>query len=149
MRESFGIHGVPDRFVETHLVAREWWREDETRLLPGETGVATVFVVEYADGCRYFGYTGDGVAGRVASLISDVGGWGANAFVREQAGGGPYLVRCVASNLDEWQARKLRDLMVTEAPGEWAFSSGTTLESAGCWLSVNIAEKEVCLVQSK
>ena len=149
MAETFGIEGVPDRFVDAFMTARHWWGEDDSRLLPGEEGGSTVFVVDFTDGCRYCGYTGDGVAGRVASLISDVGGWGANAFVREQAGGGPYLVRCVASNLDEWQARKLRDLMVTEAPGEWAFSSGTTLESAGCWLSVNIAEKEVCLVQSK
>ena len=52
MADDVGTDGVRAQFVETQLVAREWWREDETRLLPGERGKNTVFVVEYADGCR-------------------------------------------------------------------------------------------------
>ena len=34
MGESFGIEGVPHRFVEMNLVARDWWRDDDVRSLP-------------------------------------------------------------------------------------------------------------------
>ena len=108
MRESFGIHGVPDRFVETHLVAREWWREDETRLLPGETGVATVFVVEYADGCRYFGYTRKNVFGRLTELMGGSFERGSHDFVREHGQRMAYLVYCVTSGMERSCARQLR-----------------------------------------
>ena len=55
MAETFGIEGVPDRFVDAFMTARHWWGEDDSRLLPGEEGGTTVFLVEFADGCRYCG----------------------------------------------------------------------------------------------
>ena len=55
---------------------------------------------------------------RVASLMSESGGWGSNAFVREHGGSVPYVVRCVASNMDQRQGRQLRDLLVARAPGD-------------------------------
>ena len=41
-----------------------------------------------------------------------------NAFVREHGGSVPYVVRCVASNMDQRQGRQLRDLLVARAPGD-------------------------------
>ena len=50
--------------------------------------------------------------------MSESGGWGSNAFVREHGGSVPYVVRCVASNMDQRQGRQLRDLLVARAPGD-------------------------------
>ena len=91
---------------------------DPVCLLPGEEGGHTVFVIEFYDGCKYFGYTRKSVVARVASLMSESGGWGSNAFVREHGGSVPYVVRCVASNMDQRQGRQLRDLLVARAPGD-------------------------------
>ena len=143
MCESFGIDGVPDRFVEMYLVARDWWRDDDVRSLPGEEGRTTVFVVDFRDGCRYFGYTRESVAGRVASLMSDLAGWGSNVFVREHAGSVPYVVRCVASNLDERQGRELRDLLVAQAPGDMSRRNGTTVTTSRCALNEGGTEADV------
>ena len=142
MRESFGIHGVPDRFVETHLVAREWWREDETRLLPGETGVATVFVVEYADGCRYFGYTRKNVFGRLTELMGGSFERGSHDFVREHGRAMAYVVQCVRSSLDRSSARQLRDQLVSQAPGDVYVSDGATATTSHCGLREGETEAE-------
>ena len=98
--------------------ARDWWHDDPVCLLPGEEGGHTVFVIEFYDGCKYFGYTRKSVVARVASLMSESGGWGSNAFVREHGGSVPCVVRCVASNMDQRQGRQLRDLLVARAPGD-------------------------------
>ena len=71
---------MPDRFVEMYVVARDWWRNVDVRLLPGEEGRTTVFVVDFRDGCQYFGYTRGSVVGRVGSLMIESGGWGCDAF---------------------------------------------------------------------
>ena len=143
MRESFGIHGVPDRFVETHLVAREWWREDETRLLPGETGVATVFVVEYADGCRYFGYTRGSVFGRLTELMGGSFEPGSHDFVREHGQRMAYLVYCVASDMERICARRLRDELVSQAPVGVYWADGATVTTSRCWLREGETEVQV------
>ena len=101
--------------LETRRVG---WHDDPVCLLPGEEGGHTVFVIEFYDGCKYFGYTRKSVVARVASLMSESGGWGSNAFVREHGGSVPYVVRCVASNMDQRQGRQLRDLLVARAPGD-------------------------------
>ena len=109
---------VPAWLAEQIKFARDWWHDDPVCLLPGEEGGHTVFVIEFYDGCKYFGYTRKSVAARVASLMSESGGWGSNAFVREHGGSVPYVVRCVASNMDQRQGRQLRDLLVARAPGD-------------------------------
>ena len=58
--------GVPAWFVDMFVTAQNWWREDDSRLLPGEEGGTTVFLVEFADGCRYCGHTSGGVFSPVA-----------------------------------------------------------------------------------
>ena len=119
-----------------HL-ARDWWRGEDARLLPGEAGGRTVFVVDFWDGCRYFGYTRGSVFGRLATLLSRPGGFGFNAFVLAHAAQVPYLVRCVASGMDERQARQLRQLMVSQAPVEMAGFNGTSVRAAECCLATD------------
>ena len=52
-----------------NLVAKNWWRDDHFRSLPGEESQTTLFVVEFQDGCRHFGYTRGSVFGRLSELI--------------------------------------------------------------------------------
>ena len=118
MNELPELTQVPAWLAEQIKFARDWWHDDPVCLLPGEEGGHTVFVIEFYDGCKYFGYTRKSVVARVASLMSESGGWGSNAFVREHGGSVPYVVRCVASNMDQRQGRQLRDLLVARAPGD-------------------------------
>ena len=74
---------------------------------------------------------------------------GTNDFAMEHGRRMVYVVRCVASGMDEGKARALRNLLVSQAPDEWADSNGTTLEYAGCWLSGKVVGGEKCLAQSK
>ena len=46
--------------------ARSWWSDDRFRLLPGEEDDHTVFVIDFYDRCKYFGYTRDLVFYRAA-----------------------------------------------------------------------------------
>ena len=109
-------------------------RADDDHLLPGEQGGRTVFVLDFWDGCRYFGYTRGSVFGRLATLLSEPGSFGFNPFVLGHAARVPYLVRCVASRMDERQARQLRNLLVSEAPADLTRFNGTTVRAAGCCL---------------
>ena len=68
-------------------------------------------------------------------MLSELRGLGSNPFGVRHAARVPYEVRCVASNLERGQARQLRDLLVSEAPGEVTRSNGTTVQAAGCWLA--------------
>ena len=75
--------------------------------------------------------------------MSESGGWGSNAFVREHGGSVPYVVRCVVSNLDQRQGRELRDLLVAQAPGDVSVAYGTTARTSDCRLSECGTEAEV------
>ena len=119
---------VPAWLAEQIKFARDWWHDDPVCLLPGEEGGHTVFVIEFYDGCKYFGYTRKSVFARLASLMSESGGWGSNTFVREHGGSVPYVVRCVASNLDQRQGRQLRDLLVARAPGDVYVADGDPVQ---------------------
>ena len=101
---------VPVSSAELSRLARDWWRAADDHLLIGEAGGRTVFVLDFWDGCRYFGYTRGSVFGRLATLLSEPGTFGFNPFVVGHAARVPYLVRCVASRMDERQARELRNL---------------------------------------
>ena len=113
-------------------LVRDWWGADDAPLLPGEEGGRTVFVVDFWDGCRYFGYIRGNVFGRLARLVNEPGNFGFNPFVLGHAARVPYLVRCVASRMDEWQARQLRNLLVSKAPEDFTTSNGTTVRAADC-----------------
>ena len=115
-------------------IAREWWRGDETRPLPGEAGMNTVFVVAYEDGCRYLGYTGRSVVRRLSELMAGPFVRGSDAFVREHGQRVPYLVYCVESGLDKRQAQQLRDRLVSEAPIGVYWADGATVTTSRCWL---------------
>ena len=86
------------------------------RLLPGEEGDHTVYVIDFYDRCKYFGYTREPVFYRAASLAAHVASWGTNIFVEEHAAQVPYAIRCIKSGLNDLQARRLRDTLVAQAP---------------------------------
>ena len=129
------INVAADRVAEMNLIARDWWGRDNPRLLPGECGGVTVFVLDFADGCRFFGYTGLPVSDRVAALVMKRGAYTTNDFVSGHAARVPYVVRCIASGLGRGDARHLRDFLVLLAPSQSAGAGRSVVESAGCWLA--------------
>ena len=134
MNES-RIDGIPDRFIEAFTTARDWWSGADARLLPGEAGGVTVFVIDFADGCRFFGYTGSRVFDRVSVLVTKRGAYMANEFVSDHAVRVPYVVRCVASGLGRSDARELRNFLVLLGPSRSAGAGRSVVESASCWLA--------------
>ena len=116
------------------MTARDWWLEGDAGLLPGEVGGVTVFEILYEDGCRYFGYTEMSVFKRLAELSDGLVDVRSNGFVSEHCRHMPYVVRCVASNLDRGGARELRELLVAEAPDGGLKIDGTTVTSPACRL---------------
>ena len=131
--------GVPAQLpvfsAELLRIATDWWRDDDANLLPGEQGGRSVFVLDFWDGCRYFGYTRGSVFARLATLFSEFGAFGSNSFVLEHAARVPYVVRCLASGMTEGQARELRQLLVTQSPMELARSNGAMVRAADCCLA--------------
>ena len=150
MDKESRIEGVPDWFIDAFMTARHWWLEDDSRLLPGEEGGSTVFVVDFADGCRYCGYTSGRVFSRLGELMGGPFDSGSSDFVIEHGRRMVYLVRCVASGMDERKgAGPAQPAGLGRAPDAWAGSNGTTLEYAGCWLSGKVVGEAKYLAQSK
>ena len=63
MAENCAMEGLADQVVDMHLVARDWWQENDGRPLPGEGSGYTVYGIEFWDGCRVFEYTQGDVFG--------------------------------------------------------------------------------------
>ena len=122
--------------------AREWWLGAATGLLPGEAGGVSVFVIDFADGCRFFGYTGSRVFDRVCALAMRRGAYKTNFFVSGHAVEVPYMVRCVASGLGRSDARQLRDFLVMLGPSRSAGAGRSVVESDFCWLADDEAARE-------
>ena len=139
------IDGFTDQSVDAHLVAGDWWRDDGTRLLPGEEGGATVFEIEFFDGCRFFSYTVGEVSGRLAELMAGPLARGSNDFVREHGQRMAYLVRCVASGLELSCACQLLDQLVSHAPRDSYLVADTAVTTPDCWLGQAEPEPEVLL----
>ena len=102
-----------------------------------------MFVVEFQDGCRYFGYTRKNVFGRLSELMGGPLDRGSNDFVREHGQRMVYLVQCVASELERSRAKELRDQLVSQAPGDVYVACGTTVTTSDCWLRECETEAEV------
>ena len=128
------IDGEPDRLAEMNLAAKDWWLSADAKLLPGEACGVTVFEILYGDGCRYFGYTGMSVFERLAELSNGFLDVRSSAFVISHCRQVSYVVRCVASHLDQGQGRALRELLVVEAPREMLRIDGTAVMSPDCWV---------------
>ena len=126
-----------------NLVARDWWQEDDARLLPGEEAGTTVFAVAFQDGCWYFGYTSGSLFGRLCELRGDHLDRGADAFVRDHGQRMAYLVHCVASGLGESCAEKLRDQLMSQAPRDVYLVADTAVTTPDCWLGEEEPEVEV------
>ena len=114
--------------------ATDWWADQHRPALPGQRSGYTVFVISFYDGCRHFGYTQEPVVDRVAQLSACLGGWGANPFVERHARQVPYVVVCLATDLVELHARRLRDLFVRHAPDNLLATRGTSVQRPSCWL---------------
>ena len=143
MSEKSGTDSVRGQSEEMCLIASDWWREDGVRLLPGEKGRSTVFVLEFQDGCRYAGYSNEGVFGRLAELMAGVLAPGSDEFIREHGRRMAYSVHCVASDLDRSRARALRDELVSQAPGDAYVALGSAVTTAHCWLMEGEPEVKV------
>ena len=115
--------------------ARDWWNHDRFRLLPGEEDAHTVFVIDFYDRCKYFGYTKESVFYRAASLATNIDSWAPNAFVMEHAQRVPYTIRCIKSGLNDLQAKRLRNILVAQAPQNMLTPRGCVVQTAKCWLS--------------
>ena len=115
--------------------ARDWWNHDRFRLLPGEEDAHTVFVIDFYDRCKYFGYTKESVFYRAASLATNIDSWAPNAFVMEHAQRVPYTIRCIKSGLNDLQAKRLRNILVAQAPQNLLNPRGCVVQTANCWLS--------------
>ena len=114
MNELPELTQVPAWLAEQIKFARDWWHDDPVCLLPGEEGAHTVFVIEFYDGCKYFGYTRKSVVARVASLMSESGGWGSNAFVRDHGFVDPVIWTYGGSVLDGWHRYTIANLLKIE-----------------------------------
>lgn len=135
MCEKSDVDKVPRQSEEMYLIAADWWSGADARLLPGEAGGVTVFVIDFRDGCCFFGYTGSRVFDRVSALVTKHGAYTTNEFVSEHAARVPYVVRCVASGLGRSDARLLRDFLVSLGPARSAGAGRSVVESACCWLA--------------
>ena len=140
MGKKLQIDGVPDRSADLGLLARDWWQENDGRLLPGEAGGITVFAIEFWDGCRVFDYTPGAVFERVSELgCGPVAVW-RNNFVVEHSREMAYVVRCVASDLARAAALELVNRLVVAAPGGMLPLGGGVLERRECFLGEHAPE---------
>ena len=114
--------------------AKEWWSTDRFRLLPGEEDDHTVFVIDFYDRCKVFAFTKESVFYRAASLATHINSWAPNVFVMEHAQRVPYTIRCISSGLNDLQARRLRNMLVAQAPQNMLTPTGCVVQTANCWL---------------
>ena len=124
----------PDHSAEHAQLAKDWWRGEMLRLLPGEEGDHTVYVIDFYDRCKYFGYTREPVFYRAASLAAHIASWGTNSFVEEHAAQVPYAIRCIKSGINDLQARRLRDMLAAQAPENVLSGRGCVVQTPNCWL---------------
>ena len=124
----------PDHIANLIEFTLDWWKEDASRLLPGEQDDNTVYLIDFYDRCRYFGFTKEPVFYRAASLAANIARWGTNIFVEEHAARVPYAIRCIKSGLNDLQARRLRDMLVAQAPENVLSGRGSVVQTPNCWL---------------
>ena len=113
--------------------------------LPGEETANTVFVIQFQDGCEYFGYTSRGVFARLGQLVGGVDDWGSDDFVTRHCQAMVYVVRCVATNLGGYDARRLCDQQVSTASDHDCTVVKTAVVSGGCWLRDGDAGDDDCV----
>ena len=139
MAENCAMEGLA-QVVDMHLVARDWWQENDGRPLPGEAGGTTVYAVEFWDGCVAFEYTQGSVFERVSELgFGPVEIW-RNRFVAAHAVEMAYIVRCVDSDLTVAEAVELVTRLVVAAPAGMVPVGRGALEHAACFLGENALE---------
>ena len=141
----------PVEFRNPDAATRTWerWYHDgiggRVGALPGEESGSTVFVIHFQDGCAYVGYTNRGVFARLDQLVGGVDDWGSDDFVTRHCQAMVYVVRCVATNLEGYDARHLCDLLVSKAPDHVYTVVKTAMVSGGCWLRDGDAGDDDCV----
>ena len=116
MEQTALLPHLPDSPAESTQFARNWWPDDKARLLPGEEQDQTVYVIDFYDRCKYFGYTRKPVFYLAASLAAHIASSGTNIFVEEHAERVPYIIRYIKSDLKDLPTRHLRDALLAQAP---------------------------------
>ena len=140
MAKKVGTERVADQVAEMHLVARDWWGENDGMPLPGEAGGTTVYAIEFWDGCRFVDYTQGSVFERVSELgFGPVEVW-RNSVLSEHMGQVAYAVRCVASDLAVVDAVELVTRLVLAAPRGMELRVSGVLEHPECFLGDNALE---------
>ena len=118
--------------------ARQWWREDASRLLPGEVQGVTVFEIRFWDGCRHLDHT-DGVAQtvfeRVDDLVASPHPERRSFFVADHCARMGAVVRCIVSDLDSVAAVELLKELVAHGPEGLRNVDEASLEARACFLS--------------
>ena len=107
---------TPDHIADLIQSSQDWWQGGAYRLLPGEEDDNTVYLLDFYDRCRYFDFTKAPVFHRAASLATTITRWSTNVLVEEQSARVPYAIRCIKSGINYLQARRLRDMLVAQAP---------------------------------
>ena len=134
---------MDQHFNDPSTAARQWWREDASRLLPGEEAGVSVFEVRFWDGCQHLGHT-DAVAPtvfeRADDLIASPHPERQSFFVADHCARMGSVVRVVASNLNPAAAAELRDELVAHAPDGLRNVDEGSLEARECFLSEVPAE---------
>ena len=82
---------------------------------------------------------------RAASLAAHIDSWAPNGFVMEHAARVPYTIRCIKSGLNDLQARRLRTVLVAQAPRNLLTPRGSIVQTPNCWLHEELHLPETVL----
>ena len=116
--------------------ARDWWNHDRFRLLPGEEDAHTIFVIDFYDRCKYFGYTKElgllprRIAGHQHRQL------GAQRFRHGTRSASPvhHPLHQIRSSTT-CRPGRLRNMLVAQAPQNLLTPRGCVVQTANCWLS--------------
>ena len=137
-------------FDKLALFTIRWWEEHRSGVaeeqepwnvrtsygpLPGEGSGHHVFVMEFGDGCYYFGFTQESIDDRVLAITTGEGGWPPNLFASQHAQIYPFTLRCVRSGLSRDDARQIRDYLVIGSPYGRPTYRGSVAQSPECGIA--------------
>ena len=100
--------------------------------LPGEEGGASVFAIEFWDGCSYFGVTDMSILDAVDDLVATPFLERRTLFVSDHCGQMGYVVRCVGSDLDQEIAEQLRSDLVHQSSVDSDSKEAGVVVGDGC-----------------
>ena len=132
MNQSLTANETAAGPVDASAFAAEWWGIAEGRRLPGEAAAFTVFAIEFWDGCRYVGVTEMSILDAVDDLVASPFLERRSLFVSDHCGRMGYVVRCVASDLDQDIGEQLRSALVEQSAVDNDPNGAGTVVGDGC-----------------